>query len=255
MNCIRAAATVGAGGAAGLVASSSSLPAVPWAFGAVCSTPSAAASSRSRSSSRCHPRRRGTGGSSTARRRRLLQRQSKQSARLLCLESGECRTHKHGCVAAVRGTLLIPPGCSDHCQAEKLLGTLHSATNLPACLLSLHYCCSASHLALTHFILTPLCAPCDCPYVPATSWSKVCARTAAASPYGREPGWGLAGAIVKSGDDCRQELLALQLIRELQDIWTGVCGVCGGGEGSWRQRWGAGWQKCVFFWGGAAGCW
>jgi hypothetical protein len=27
--------------------------------------------------------------------------------------------------------------------------------------------------------------------------------------------------IVKSGDDCRQELLALQLIRELGDIWAG----------------------------------
>lgn len=65
--------------------------------------------------------------------------------------------------------------------------------------------------------------PLDCP-LPAHSWSKVCGRTAAASPYGREPGWGLSGAIVKSGDDCRQELLALQLIQELQDIWTGVGG-------------------------------
>jgi phosphatidylinositol 4-kinase len=59
--------------------------------------------------------------------------------------------------------------------------------------------------------------------VPTRSWSKACARVASASPYGSTPGWGLAGAIVKSGDDCRQELLALQLIRELQDIWTGLC--------------------------------
>lgn len=69
--------------------------------------------------------------------------------------------------------------------------------------------------------------PLDRP-LPACSWSKVCARAAAASAYGHEPGWGLAGAIVKSGDDCRQELLALQLIQELQDIWTGVWG---GGSG------------------------
>lgn len=52
-------------------------------------------------------------------------------------------------------------------------------------------------------------------------WSKVCARAAAGSPYGALPGWALKGAIVKSGDDCRQELLALQLIRELRDIWAG----------------------------------
>lgn len=52
-------------------------------------------------------------------------------------------------------------------------------------------------------------------------WSKACARNAAASPYGDLPSWGLRGVIIKSGDDCRQELLALQLIRELQDIWTG----------------------------------
>ena len=69
-----------------------------------------------------------------------------------------------------------------------------------------------------------LCCVC-CVSVLPLRWSKTCARTAAASPYGQAPGWGLRGAIIKSGDDCRQELLALQLIRELQDIWAGgsVC--------------------------------
>jgi phosphatidylinositol 4-kinase len=49
----------------------------------------------------------------------------------------------------------------------------------------------------------------------------VCSRTASASPYGALPGWALRGCIIKSGDDCRQELLALQLMRELADIWAG----------------------------------
>jgi hypothetical protein len=47
------------------------------------------------------------------------------------------------------------------------------------------------------------------------------ARVAAVSSYGSRPGWQLTGVIVKSGDDCRQELLALQLIREFRDIWAG----------------------------------
>lgn len=39
------------------------------------------------------------------------------------------------------------------------------------------------------------------------------------SPHGRRKGWQLRSVIVKSGDDCRQELLAVQLIRIFEDIF------------------------------------
>ncbi|EIE18937.1 phophatdylinositol 4-kinase [Coccomyxa subellipsoidea C-169] len=44
-------------------------------------------------------------------------------------------------------------------------------------------------------------------------------RVQAQSPHGRRPGWAVRPVIVKSGDDCRQELLAAQLIRALADIF------------------------------------
>ena len=39
------------------------------------------------------------------------------------------------------------------------------------------------------------------------------------SPHGRRPGWSVTPIIVKSGDDCRQELLAAQLIEAFHDIF------------------------------------
>ena len=49
-------------------------------------------------------------------------------------------------------------------------------------------------------------------------WASRKARVQAASPHGRQPGWDLRCVIVKSGDDCRQELMAMQLIRAFHDV-------------------------------------
>ncbi|KAI9352139.1 kinase-like domain-containing protein [Obelidium mucronatum] len=51
------------------------------------------------------------------------------------------------------------------------------------------------------------------------SWDTKCARIRAASPYGKNPSWKMMSVIVKSGSDLRQEVLALQLIKEMQRIW------------------------------------
>ncbi|KAJ8331741.1 hypothetical protein BDV3_000949 [Batrachochytrium dendrobatidis] len=45
-------------------------------------------------------------------------------------------------------------------------------------------------------------------------------RIRLASPFGRHPNWDLISVIVKSGADLRQEKLALQLISEMQHIWS-----------------------------------
>ncbi|PRW56340.1 phophatdylinositol 4-kinase [Chlorella sorokiniana] len=51
-------------------------------------------------------------------------------------------------------------------------------------------------------------------------WQARKERVQAASPHGRRPGWDLRCVIVKTGDDCRQELLAMQLIRTFHDIFA-----------------------------------
>ncbi|XP_064651750.1 phosphatidylinositol 4-kinase beta-like [Lineus longissimus] len=44
-------------------------------------------------------------------------------------------------------------------------------------------------------------------------------RIRESSPYGHMPNWRLLSAIIKCGDDLRQELLAYQVLRQLQNIW------------------------------------
>ncbi|CAD7700802.1 unnamed protein product [Ostreobium quekettii] len=50
-------------------------------------------------------------------------------------------------------------------------------------------------------------------------WVDKVAAVRRQSPHGRRKGWQLRCVIVKSGDDCRQELMAVQLIRVFQDIF------------------------------------
>ncbi|XP_065829438.1 phosphatidylinositol 4-kinase beta-like isoform X2 [Oscarella lobularis] len=51
-------------------------------------------------------------------------------------------------------------------------------------------------------------------------WEDKRERIRKSSPYGHLPNWKLISVIVKSGDDLRQELLAMQLIRQFQSVWT-----------------------------------
>eukprot|EP00798_Chlamydomonas_sp_ICE-L_P025834 gene25834-11512_t len=50
-------------------------------------------------------------------------------------------------------------------------------------------------------------------------WAHKVKRIQKESPDGQRKGWALRCVIVKNGDDCRQEHLALQLIRAFQDIF------------------------------------
>ncbi|KAJ9704074.1 hypothetical protein PVL29_005383 [Vitis rotundifolia] len=50
-------------------------------------------------------------------------------------------------------------------------------------------------------------------------WEVKKERICKASVYGKLPGWDLRSVIVKSGDDCRQEHLAVQLISHFYDIF------------------------------------
>lgn len=50
-------------------------------------------------------------------------------------------------------------------------------------------------------------------------WEQKVSRIRDSSPYGQLPGWRLVAAIVKCGDDLRQELMAYQFLATLQSIW------------------------------------
>lgn len=50
-------------------------------------------------------------------------------------------------------------------------------------------------------------------------WQDKVRRIRESSPYGHLPNWKLLTAIVKCGDDLRQELLAYQMLQQLHDIW------------------------------------
>mmetsp|Transcript_19596 Transcript_19596/g.54591 ORF Transcript_19596/g.54591 Transcript_19596/m.54591 type:complete len:316 (+) Transcript_19596:179-1126(+) len=50
-------------------------------------------------------------------------------------------------------------------------------------------------------------------------WADKVERIKRESPHGQQKGWALRGIIVKSGDDCRQELLAVQLVRAFAEIF------------------------------------
>lgn len=50
-------------------------------------------------------------------------------------------------------------------------------------------------------------------------WVEKRAAIKQRSPHGERQGWKLASVVVKSGDDCRQELMAVQLIKTFQEIF------------------------------------
>lgn len=78
--------------------------------------------------------------------------------------------------------------------------------------------------------LSPLPSPTDVPSSPVREdehktvhgekWSTLRSRLRAASPHGARPGWDVRCVIVKSGDDCRQELLAMQLISTFHEVFA-----------------------------------
>jgi len=52
------------------------------------------------------------------------------------------------------------------------------------------------------------------------SWAETELRVRASSPFSTHPAWRLVPVIVKSGDDCRQELMAVQIVSAFHSIWT-----------------------------------
>jgi hypothetical protein len=52
------------------------------------------------------------------------------------------------------------------------------------------------------------------------NWEQKVARLRRTSPFSHLPRWALHPVIVKSGDDCRQELMAVQIVSKLQAIFV-----------------------------------
>ena len=50
-------------------------------------------------------------------------------------------------------------------------------------------------------------------------WCDKVERVRSSSPYGTLPGWSLKPVIIKAGDNCRQELLAIQLTQQFRQIY------------------------------------
>ena len=67
-------------------------------------------------------------------------------------------------------------------------------------------------------IKTPLQRDPDDPSAAALKelWEDRVKRLRESSPYGHLAGWSLTATIVKCGDDLRQELLAFQVLQQLQ---------------------------------------
>ncbi|KIK96801.1 hypothetical protein PAXRUDRAFT_825563 [Paxillus rubicundulus Ve08.2h10] len=58
------------------------------------------------------------------------------------------------------------------------------------------------------------------------SWAAKKSRIRHGSPYGHSANWDCVSVIVKTGDDLRQEQVAVQLIHEFETIWQEECCQC-----------------------------
>lgn len=99
------------------------------------------------------------------------------------------------------------------CTAWKQLSALHESSQL--------HCMEAAECVCTYPSLHPaLIGHCLVMMnITVCRFAAKCKRIQSESPHGRRPGWAVRPVIVKSGDDCRQELLAVQLISTFHSIF------------------------------------
>lgn len=102
------------------------------------------------------------------------------------------------------------------CTAWKQLSALHESSRMR--------CMEAAECVCTYPSLHPaLIGHCTVMMnITMCRFAAKCKRIQSESPHGRRPGWAVRPVIVKSGDDCRQELLAVQLISTFHSIFQ-VC--------------------------------